>query len=55
MQAEASADVAADHQLELKYQKQGQKYQKEVEELEAGIYFCIYIHLLHIFAIHISF
>ena len=38
MQAEASEDVAADHQLELKYQKQGQKYQKEVEELEAGVF-----------------
>jgi len=37
MQAEASADVAADHQLELKYQKQGQKYQKEVEELEVEV------------------
>lgn len=38
MQAEASEDVASDHQLELKYQKQGQKYQKEVEELEAGVF-----------------
>ncbi len=37
MQAEAREDVAADHQLELKYQKQGQEYQKEVEELEAGM------------------
>ena len=37
MQAEAREDVAADHQLELQYQKQGQEYQKEVEELEAGM------------------